>query len=111
MTHYHYRGNLRTAALHVLDDHLSLGPRLAQLDAVTDDGKLLTITADDAWWFNGSLSTGELALLDWLASLATAEQVNIGSLGAYLDADYKVAVLHSLAAAFGVDIAVEEVAV
>jgi hypothetical protein len=109
MTTYHYRGNLRTAALHVLDDSLTLGPRLHQLDATLDDGDLLTITVSDDWWYDRTLSTGELVLLDWLASLATAEQVNVGTLGTYLDDDCKVAILHSLAAAFGVGIAVEQV--
>jgi hypothetical protein len=107
MTQHHYRGNFRTAALHVLD--AGLGDRLQQLDATLDDGDLLTITVSDDWWYDGTLSTGELALLDWLASLATGEQVNVGTLGVYLDEDCKVAVLHSLAAAFGVDIAVEQV--
>jgi hypothetical protein len=108
-THYHYRGNFRVAAHNVLET--DLGPRLAQLDAVADDGTVLTIRANDAWWYDGSLSTGELAALDWLASLATGEQVNVASLAFYLDEHYKVAVLHSLAAAFGIGIAVEAVAV
>jgi hypothetical protein len=108
-THYHYRGNLRVAAHLVLET--DLGPRLAQLGGLLDDGEMLTITADDAWWYDGSLSTGELAALDWLASLATAEQVNVAALAFYLDSHYKVAVMHSLAAAFGIGIAVEAVAV
>jgi hypothetical protein len=103
MTTYHYRDRLRTAARLILDD-TTLGDRLHQLDATLDDGELLTITVSDDWWYDGTLSTGELALLDWLASLATGEQVNVGTLGAYLDPDCKVAVLHSLAAAFGVGV-------
>lgn len=108
-TLHHYRDNFRTAARRILDD-TPLGSRLADLGAVSDDGTLLAVTANDSWWYDGSLSSGELYLFDWLASLATREQVNLRDLAHSVDADCQVAVLHSLAAAFGIGIAVEDLA-
>ena len=96
MTTLHFRGPHRTAAKHLLA-YTPLGEALDRIGSVTDEDDLLTVNAPDP----SSLSSGEWALLDFLASLGGYGPVYLHSTLAHLDDDCQRALWWSIGLAAG----------
>jgi hypothetical protein len=95
MTAIYLYGRDRAAALHVLAN-TPLGEALQLFGDTSDQGDHVALTLDAR-----ALSTGEVALWDFLASLAGRGTVNLAMLFAAIDDDCRTAVIEAVGIAAG----------